>query len=121
MPQKKKSQNKKTKVIKESGNPITIQEPEELDFDKEGNHIVVETKSPLTEEEQNENPLNRMKKLPDGFKTADQVTEIDDLKFENGRLREMLVAWVETVQHNGKTYQIEVDALNHKVSLHGGQ
>lgn len=90
---------------------------------------VVETKSPLTEEEQNENPLGRMKamhvkgedygdlKLPDGFKTADNITEVDDLKFENGKLREMLSAWLDKITVDGQVYNILVDPINRHVEI----
>lgn len=90
---------------------------------------VVKTKSTWTEEQQNENPLNRMKamhvkgedygdlKLPDGFKTADNITEVDDLKFENGRLREMLVSWLDRVMVDGAYYQVMCDPLNRQVQI----
>lgn len=87
---------------------------------------VVETKSTWTEEEQNENPLNRKivdilnlnpLPLPQGFKTADNITEVDDLKFENGKLREMLVSWLDRVMVDGVYYQVMCDPLNRQVQI----
>lgn len=89
--------------------------------------IVVETKSPLTEEEQNENPLGRIKTpltasgvlatLPNGFKTADTVTEMDDLVFENKKLRDMLTMWNHKRKFNGMWYYFLVDPLNQTIDM----
>jgi hypothetical protein len=103
-------------------------------------HVVIETKGDPTQEE---NPLSRMKipqgfsskadmkgpdygeppndptyaKLPKGFKTADKLTEKDDLEFENGKLREMLVSWLDRVFIEGVAYQVMIDPLNRQVSI----
>jgi hypothetical protein len=90
-------------------------------------HVVIETKGDPTQEE---NPLNRKitatmgqvlseyeNKLPEGFKTADSLTEVDDLKFENGKLREMLVSWLDRVMVEGVAYQVMVDPMNRAVQI----
>lgn len=51
------------------------------------------------------------------FKTADKITEVDDIEFELGRLRMMLMTWVERVEHNGQSYEIEVDPMNRTVRI----
>jgi hypothetical protein len=99
-----------------------------------------------SKKEQEDNPLNRMKMdeaesrgytlkpglevslplipdiskdapLPQGFKTADNMTELDDLKFEMGRLRELLVSWLDRRQINGVWYQVLVDPMNRNIEI----
>ena len=106
MPRKK--QVKKTQKSKKLGIDPTLKP------------IVIETKGG-TKEQQEDNPLNRSfvekKNLPDGFKTADTVTEVDDLKFENGRLREMLSAFLDKITVDGKMYNVLVDPLNRVIEI----
>jgi hypothetical protein len=112
MPTKKK-QNKKT-PIKKLGRDPTLKP------------TVVDTTHMASKEEQADNPLNRMRMVPDmtkdaplpeGFKTADSVTEVDDLKFEMGRLRELLVSWLDRRQINGVWYQVLVDPMNRNIEI----
>jgi hypothetical protein len=94
--------------------------------------VVVDTTHMASKEEQADNPLNRMKmseaenrayehkpnlKLPEGFKTADNLTEVDDLKFELGRLREMLSAFLDKITIDGKMYNVLVDPMNRVVEI----
>lgn len=87
---------------------------------------VIKTTSPLTEEEQNENPLGRMKstpalridtELPKGFKTADALTPEDDLKFEIEKLTTKLSCWLDKVEVNGRILHCLVDPLNRKLEI----
>jgi hypothetical protein len=91
--------------------------------------VVVDTTHMANKEEQKDNPLGRIKMdmnkmssnrsitLPEGFKTADSLTEVDDLKFENGKLREMLVSWLDRTVVDGVTYQVMVDPMNRLVVI----
>lgn len=76
---------------------------------------VVKTTSSLTQEEQNENPLNRM--LPKGFKTADTLTPEDDLKFQIDKLTSRLSCWLDKVEVNGRILHCLVDPLNRKLEI----
>jgi hypothetical protein len=106
---------------------------------------VIDTSHMASKEEQEDNPLNRSKlgmtwrseeweskelpwtkpvsdmtkdaPLPPGFKTADSITEKDDLEFENGKLREMLVSWLDKKVVDGIAYQVMVDPLNREVII----
>jgi YHS domain-containing protein len=114
--EKKKQKKKvtKTKVIKESGNPI-----------------VIETKGDPT---QDTNPLNRKIEekvrvgigedgrpefvdLPEGFKTADTVNPMDDLLFEMKKLQSKFAMWNYKLQFKGKEYYFMVDPLNCTVEM----
>lgn len=56
---------------------------------------------------------------PEGFKKANELTEVDDLKFQMGRLRTHLVTWQTFVEYEGKLYLVLVDPLNKMVKFLG--
>lgn len=116
MPVKKKKPTQKKKRL---GRNPNLPEP-----------VVVDTTHMASKEEQADNPLNRSKltqnlipdmdkdaPLPEGFKTADSMTEVDDLKFEMGRLREMLVSWLDRVTINGRWYTVMIDPMNRAIQV----
>jgi YHS domain-containing protein len=123
--QKKRPTKTKPKVIKESGNPVSIPDP-----------IVIETKGDPT---QDNNPLNKKrpegfsskadlkgpnyglfeetKGLPEGFKTADAINPMDDLLFEMKKLQNKFAMWNYKLQFKGKEYYFMVDPLNCTVEM----
>lgn len=86
---------------------------------------IIETSSNLTEAEQEDNPLNRRKflikfgdtELPKAFKTADTITEKDDLEFEIRRLRNLLSTFMAVGEFKGISYSILIDPLNQVVQI----
>lgn len=56
---------------------------------------------------------------PEGFKKANELTELDDLKFEMGRLRTHFITWNAYVEHEGNLYLVQVDPLNKMVKFLG--
>jgi hypothetical protein len=55
--------------------------------------------------------------LPEGFKTAEKITKVDELEHEIGRLRSYFVSWIKPIIVDGQTRFIEVDPLNMTVKL----
>lgn len=51
------------------------------------------------------------------IKKASELTNVDELKYENGRLRTMLELWSVMTPFEGKLYLIQVDPLNREVKM----
>jgi hypothetical protein len=87
--------------------------------------IVVDTSHRASKEEQEDNPLNRRKflikfgdtELPKAFKTADKLTEKDDLEFQIEKLTTKLSCWLDKVEVNGRILHCLVDPLNRVIEI----
>lgn len=52
-----------------------------------------------------------------GLKPANEITEVDDLQFELGRLRTLMEMWDYDMMYEGQVYHLLVDPLNREVSI----
>lgn len=51
------------------------------------------------------------------LKKASELTDVDELKYQNGKLRTMLQMWSDMIEHDGKLYLIQVDPLNREIRM----
>src|ERR1044071_2748085 len=52
-----------------------------------------------------------------GMKKASEITEVDNLKFEIGKLRTHFVTWDTMVEYEDNLYLVQVDPLNRMVKF----
>lgn len=84
----------------------------------------IEDKGRVTQHEDGSVTLDVSKETMDkilhpyeGPKKASELTEVDDLKFQMGKLRTHLATWDIYVEHQGNLYLLQVDPLNKMVKF----